>query len=748
MLALAAACACAGTAAAQTAAAQRLPPLSSHSPQAFGPSALLALPPGFARMPSAETAAPFSPRPAATFRLPPSPAPRPVATSIEVSVYATQEMLSTEGVQRSFTPSDVETAPGTFGDLPRFLQTLAGVVADNDQRNDFLVRGGNPSENLFVIDNIEIPSVNQLALSDTTGGLVSMLDNNAIQRFSLLDDAYGSHYDQRLSAVVDISTRTHGRVEPHRELEFGIAGTGGSQSRSFGRNGSFFLSARSGILQYLTDDIGFNGTPHYRNAFARAENSLGAHDTWWGMSLFGIDSIAIHPDPADPGETNPFDIHYGGWRNATGINWQHLFSGKAFAVASLAHTEQTQDIAENAQLQASALVYRERSRDGATTLKYDVTLTPLPSLVVEAGARGSLDQLGYTVEQPLGLQNPYSPDPTPTDASSFAAHRPALTSAVYADATWSLPHGVHLSAGERWTHWNLDGRSALTARAALSASVGGHAVFFNYAEHAQLPPELYLLAFDNLATLRPIRTHQLSAGVAVIDRPRAQLHLVAYSKSYHDYPVAALFPQLSLANISDTFGQAFLLFPMTPQGTGTARGLEATFETTLTPRLTLTGTAAYARTWFAGQDGVLRRGNYDIPAAGNLIPRWTFGKGYTLSGRFNMTSGRPYTPDNMPLSYAQNRDVYDLARINALRSATYQRLDFHFEQTRKWGERHVTWYVGMENALNRANFYAQLWMPHRIPDSGDIAPAAIVGGTQAVQHQIGRFPDAGIKLAF
>jgi hypothetical protein len=52
------------------------------------------------------------------------------------------------------------------------MQMLPGVVSDNDQRNDFLVRGGNPSENLFIIDNIEIPSINQLALSDTTGGFV------------------------------------------------------------------------------------------------------------------------------------------------------------------------------------------------------------------------------------------------------------------------------------------------------------------------------------------------------------------------------------------------------------------------------------------------------------------------------------------------------------------------------------------------------------------------------------------------
>src|SRR5579875_192486 len=168
----------------------------------------------------------------------PQPAER-LSTEEEVSVFADGEDLTTDGLQRSFTIKDVETTAGAFNDLPRFIQTIAGVVSDNDQRNDFIVRGGNPFESLFVIDNIEVPSINQLALSDTSGGLVSMLDNNAIQHFYFQDDAYASRYDQHLSSVTDISTRTFGRVEPHRTTDFGIAGTGGSESMPFGRNGSY-----------------------------------------------------------------------------------------------------------------------------------------------------------------------------------------------------------------------------------------------------------------------------------------------------------------------------------------------------------------------------------------------------------------------------------------------------------------------------------------------------------------------------
>ncbi len=59
-------------------------------------------------------------------------------------------------------------------------------------------------------DNIEVPSINQLALSDTTGGFVSMIDNNGDQKMTLHTDAYDSKYDQRLSSIVDFSDEARG----------------------------------------------------------------------------------------------------------------------------------------------------------------------------------------------------------------------------------------------------------------------------------------------------------------------------------------------------------------------------------------------------------------------------------------------------------------------------------------------------------------------------------------------------------
>ena len=146
---------------------------------------------------------------------------------------------------------------------------------------------------------IEIPSINQLALSDTSGGFVSMIDNAAIQQMTLHTDAYDSKFDQRLSSVLEISTQPLGTVKPHSIMEMGLAGTGGSYTHPLGREGSSFVSARHSVLHFFTDDIGLNGVPVYQNELIRADNPIDDKNDWWGLSLTGIDSIKIRPSATD-----------------------------------------------------------------------------------------------------------------------------------------------------------------------------------------------------------------------------------------------------------------------------------------------------------------------------------------------------------------------------------------------------------------------------------------------------------------
>jgi hypothetical protein len=199
-----------------------------------------------------------------------------------------------------------------------------------------------------------------------------------------------------------------------------------------------------------------------------------------------------------------------------------------------------------------------------------------------------------------------------------------------------------------------------------------------------------------------------------------------------------MFPQLTMANIADTFGEAFLMFPMTSEGRGVTRGVESAIDWRPTHQLTLASTATYMRSWFSGRDGVLRKGAFDIPVVTNFSGNVVLGKGWTASARYSMSTGKPYTPDNLSLSTAQDRDVYDLSRLNSLRAPLYSRLDFRSEWTRPMRGGIFKVHFGLENALGTTNFYSLLWRPRCLNDPS-------CGVLQ--QNQMPRFPDFGVRFS-
>jgi hypothetical protein len=233
--------------------------------------------------------------------------------------------------------------------------------------------------------------------------------------------------------------------------------------------------------------------------------------------------------------------------------------------------------------------------------------------------------------------------------------------------------------------------------------------------------------------MTPIRSRQLTGGVNLIDRRNLRVTLNAYEKHYRNYPVSTDFPQLTMANIADTFGQAFLMFPMESKGLGIARGVEAAVDWRPTSRLTLASATTYMRSWYSGLDGVLRKGAFDMPLVANFSGNALLGKGWTVSFRYSTSTGRPFTPDNMVLSTAQDRDVYDLTKLNSLRAPIYRTLDFRGEWTHPTQHGILSVHLGLENALGTTNFYSNLWMPWH--DEGGRA-AESKAAVPRLRHQV------------
>jgi len=277
------------------------------------------------------------------------------------------------------------SSAGTFGDFSRYLQLFPGVVFNSDQSNSILVRGGNPIENLYLVDGIEIPNINHISSAASTGGFASMIDTAIIQDVNLRSGGYDASFNERLSSVIEIHSRDSPSGGGRRsELNFGITGAGGISEWGLPNNGAMLFSFHRSLLDIFTNDIGLNGTPIYTNALSRVTLKPTASDRLTLLSLGGIDSININPDAGDKAETITIDTQYSGWRYTNGVQWQHIYSPRTFGAFTLSQSEQSQRIDQQDQLLngtvppggtlASNLltpIYHESTRDGLTSIGYD-----------------------------------------------------------------------------------------------------------------------------------------------------------------------------------------------------------------------------------------------------------------------------------------------------------------------------------------------------------------------------------------
>jgi hypothetical protein len=260
-----------------------------------------------------------------------------------------------------------------------------------------------------------------------------------------------------------------------------------------------------------------------------------------------------------------------------------------------------------------------------------------------------------------------------------------------------------------------------------------------------MPPTVDMTAWPQNHFLLPIRARHLEAGADLYTGSHAKIGIEAYQKNYRDYPVSTQYPSLSLANMVDDLGEEIVWLPLASQGTGVARGIELSTAGHMGTRITGLMNVAYGHSDYAGSDKVLRPGNYDYPLVGNTTGTYRTPKHYEMSWHYTYTSGKPYTPFLLQQSMEQNRPIYDLSKINAVRGPVYSRMDFETDRSFVIGSRRLVAYVGVQNAWNHKNFLGYFWMA-REDAYWDCQHNAANCLTEV--DSLLRIPDGGLRFTF
>ena len=83
----------------------------------------------------------------------------------------------------------------------RLVANFAGVSEPDDSRNDIVIRGNSPSGVLFRMEGIDIPNPNHFARFGTTGGPISMLNNNVLANSDFMTGAFPAEYGNATAGV-------------------------------------------------------------------------------------------------------------------------------------------------------------------------------------------------------------------------------------------------------------------------------------------------------------------------------------------------------------------------------------------------------------------------------------------------------------------------------------------------------------------------------------------------------------------
>jgi len=137
-----------------------------------------------------------------------------------VRSYLTKGIEKTSDGSYKILPSKLDILPGlTQPDVLESIQLLPGVLSPNETATSFFVRGGASDQNRLIWDGINIYHKGHLF------GMISPLNPSVTSEIKFINKGSHVRYGERLSSVIDISSRTNIPKQVKAELGFnGISG--------------------------------------------------------------------------------------------------------------------------------------------------------------------------------------------------------------------------------------------------------------------------------------------------------------------------------------------------------------------------------------------------------------------------------------------------------------------------------------------------------------------------------------------
>ncbi len=236
-------------------------------------------------------------------------------------------------VQR-LTTEEIKSNPGGNFDISRVVEALPGVGGSSATagfRNDIIIRGGAPNENVYYLDGIEIPVINHFATQGSAGGPAGILNVSFIEEVKLSSSSFDARFDNALSSVFEFKQKRGNTNHLQGNIRLSateLAATfDGPLSKD--KRTTFLASARRSYLQLLFSALDFPIRPNFWDFQYKISHQINKKTLLTFLGVGAIDEFSF----AAPKKTTPEKLYLlnsspgiNQWNYTVGASIKHLIN--------------------------------------------------------------------------------------------------------------------------------------------------------------------------------------------------------------------------------------------------------------------------------------------------------------------------------------------------------------------------------------------------------------------------------------
>jgi hypothetical protein len=633
--------------------------------------------------------------------------------------------LETPMSVQSLTTEEIKSNPGGNYDISRAIQALPGVggTSGGAARNDLIIRGGAPSENVYYLDGVEVPQINHFSTQGASGGAQGIINVSFIEDVTLSSSSFAAKYDNALSSVLQFKQKDGNPEKLQGNLRLSSSEFAATLDGPLSKRTTFLASARRSYLQYFFELIDLPIRPNYWDFQYKVTHRFNEKTTLTAISIGAIDEFSFAV-PKNTDLQKQYIIRslptVNQWNYTVGFTLKRLID-KGYVTVTASRNmfnnrldqfedadfgneskrtfkSLSQEIENKLRLEVNKFAGKWKFNYGGVLqyVKFNNDLFNLARREIRDSSGGLL-QPGVTINYDAAI-----------DFFRYGAYA-SVNRRVWHDQL-SLTLGVRTDMNNYLTEGN-DPLGAFSPRFSASYSVS-RTINLNLTagRYAKLPVYTVLGYKDNSGVFvnrdnKYIISDHLAGGIEYLPTNSLRVTLEGFYKKYSNYPVLVS-SGISLANLGADFG-TIGNEAISSTGKGRSFGAELFLQQKLVNNFFVTASYTLFRSEFTGITGQYISSSWDTRHLLSLILGYKFKKGWEVGAKYRLAGGAPFTPFDMyasQLNYATTgQGVADYARLNGERLPLFNQLDLRIDKKFNFKRATLDIYFDFQNAAFAKN---------------------------------------------